>query len=128
MERFLERFGSYFVNWSLHSLNVEWEDIVEVIIISFLLYHIMAWAKHTKVWLLMKGIIIILVFILLAILFEMNTIMWIVKNVLGLAVTAIIVILQPNCGTHSRSWGGKILFPTLSHSKSRRMNAFLTRQ
>lgn len=88
MERFLERFGSYFVNWSLHSLNVEWEDIVEVIIISFLLYHIMAWAKHTKVWLLMKGIIIILVFILLAILFEMNTIMWIVKNVLGLAVTA----------------------------------------
>ncbi len=95
MERFLERFGSYFVNWSLHSLNVEWEDIVEVIIISFLLYHIMAWAKHTKVWLLMKGIIIILVFILLAILFEMNTIMWIVKNVLGLAVTAIIVILQP---------------------------------
>ncbi len=95
MERFLERFGSYFVNWSLHSLNVEWEDIVEVIIISFLLYHIMAWAKHTKVWLLMKGIIIILVFILLAILFEMNTIMWIVKNVLGLAVTAVIVILQP---------------------------------
>ena len=46
MERFLERFGSYFVNWSLHSLNVEWEDIVEVIIISFLLYHIMAWANH----------------------------------------------------------------------------------
>ena len=40
--------------FSLRSFNIRWEDIVEVIIISFLLYQIMAWAKHTKVWLLMK--------------------------------------------------------------------------
>lgn len=95
MDMFLERFGSYLTNWSLHNLNIGWQDIVEVIIISFLLYQIMAWAKHTKVWLLMKGIIIILVFILLAVFFKMYTIIWIVQNVLGLAVTAIIVILQP---------------------------------
>ena len=68
---------------------------MEVIIISFLLYHIMAWVKHTKVWVLMKGIIMILVFILFAILFEMNTIIWIVENVLSIAVIAVIVILQP---------------------------------
>lgn len=95
MNMFLERFGSYFTSLSLHSLNIRWEDIVEVIIISFLLYHIMAWVRHTKVWVLMKGIIIILVFILLAIIFEMNTIMWIVENVLSIAVMAVIVILQP---------------------------------
>ena len=68
---------------------------MEVIIISFLVYHIMVWVKHTKVWALMKGIIIILAFILIAILLKMYTIMWIVENVLTLAVTAIIVILQP---------------------------------
>jgi len=51
--------------------------------------------KHTKVWVLMKGIIMILVFILLAIIFEMNTIVWIVENVLSIAVIAVIVILQP---------------------------------
>lgn len=95
MEMILERFGSYFANWSMHSLNVRWEDIVEVIIISFLLYQIMAWAKHTKVWVLTRGIIVILVFILLAMFFRMHTIIWIVQNVLGLAVTAVIVILQP---------------------------------
>ena len=37
----------------------------------------------------------ILVFILFAILFEMNTIIWIVENVLSIAVIAVIVILQP---------------------------------
>jgi diadenylate cyclase len=55
----------------------------------------MAWVKHTKVWILMKGIIIILTFILLAVIFNMYTIMWIVENVLSLAVIALIVILQP---------------------------------
>jgi diadenylate cyclase len=90
-----ERVSSYLATLSLHGLNVRWEDIVEIIIISFLLYHIMAWIKHTKVWLLMKGIIIILAFILLAVIFKMYSIMWIVENVLSIAVIAIIVILQP---------------------------------
>ena len=91
----LERLGSYMETLSLRSFNIRWQDIVEVIIISFLLYQIMAWMKHTKVWLLMKGIIIIMAFILLALLFEMHTIIWIVEHVLSIAVTAIIVILQP---------------------------------
>ena len=91
----LERLSSYLEIMSLRSFNIRWQDIVEVIIISFLLYQIMAWMKHTKVWLLMKGIIIIMAFILLALLFEMHTIIWIVEHVLSIAVTAIIVILQP---------------------------------
>lgn len=95
MNRLVERISSYFLPVSLHGLSVRWEDIVEIIIISFLIYQIMAWVKHTKVWLLMKGIIIILVFIFLAIVFRMNTIIWIVENVLSLAVIAVIVILQP---------------------------------
>ncbi len=95
MSMILEHFNSYIDTLSLRSLNIRWEDIVEVIIISFLLYEIMAWVKHTKVWLLMKGIIIIIAFILLALIFKMHTIIWIVENVLSIAVTAVIVILQP---------------------------------
>lgn len=95
MNMLFERLGSYYLSLSLQGLKVRSVDIVEIIIISFLVYHIMAWVKHTKVWLLMKGIIIILVFILIAIVFEMNTILWIVENVLSLAVIAIVVVLQP---------------------------------
>ncbi|MDE6620838.1 MAG: diadenylate cyclase CdaA [Lachnospiraceae bacterium] len=95
MDMILERFRSFLETLSLRSFNIRWQDIVEVIIISFLLYQIMAWIKHTKVWLLMKGIIIIIAFIVLALLFKMHTIIWIVEHVLSLAVTAVIVILQP---------------------------------
>lgn len=95
MDMILERLSSYMETLSLRSFNIRWQDIVEVIIISFLLYQIMAWIKHTKVWLLMKGIVIIIAFILLAVVFQMHTIIWIVEHVLSIAVTAMIVILQP---------------------------------
>ena len=95
MDMILKSLSSYAEILSLRSFDIGWEDIVEVIIISFLLYQIMAWMKHTKVWLLMKGIIIIIAFILLAILCHMDTIIWIVEHVLSIAVTAVIVILQP---------------------------------
>lgn len=89
---FIDKYGST-LSW--HRLSVRWEDIVEILIISFLVYHIMTWIKNTKAWFLMKGILIISVFIVLAIIFQMNTILWIVENVISIAVIAVVVILQP---------------------------------
>ena len=75
--------------------NVRWVDVVEILLISFLIYQILVWIKNTKAWSLLKGIVVIGVFIFIADRFEMTTILWIVKNVLGVAVTALVVILQP---------------------------------
>ncbi len=88
-------FSKYISTLSLQGVSVRWEDVVEILIISFLVYQIMTWIKNTKAWFLMKGIGIILIFILLAIIFEMNTILWIVENVLSIAVIAVVVVLQP---------------------------------
>ena len=75
--------------------GIRWTDIVEIIILSFLTYHILVWIKNTKAWSLLKGILVIAVFILFAAYFEMNTILWIVNNLFSVAVTAVVVILQP---------------------------------
>ena len=75
--------------------GIRWTDIVEIIILSFLIYHILVWIKNTKAWSLLKGILVIAVFILFAAYFEMNTILWIVNNLFSVAVTAVVVILQP---------------------------------
>ena len=75
--------------------GIRWTDIVEIIILSFLIYHILVWIKNTKSWSLLKGILVIAVFILFAAYFEMNTILWIVNNLFSVAVTAVVVILQP---------------------------------
>ena len=75
--------------------SIRWVDIVEILLIAFLMYHILVWVKNTRAWSLLKGIIVIAVVILIAAYFQMNTILWIVQNAFGVAVTAVVVILQP---------------------------------
>ena len=70
-------------------------DFIEIIIISFLIYELMVWVKNTKAWSLLRGIVIIAVFIILAYIFQMNTIIWIVRNALNVAIMALVVIFQP---------------------------------
>lgn len=80
---------------TLHMPSVEWTDVAEILIISFLVYNIMVWIKTTKAWSLLKGVSVILVFLLVAVLLDMSTILWIAENVLSIAVIAIVVVLQP---------------------------------
>lgn len=70
-------------------------DIVEIVIISFLMYHIMVWIKNTRAWGLVKGIGVLLGFSLIAMLLQMNTIIWIVERTLGIGVTAVLIVFQP---------------------------------
>ncbi len=112
-EQIFTFFSKYISTLSLQGVNVRWEDIVEILIISFLVYQIMTWIKNTKAWFLMKGIGIILIFILLAIIFEMNTILWIVENVLSIAVIAVVVVLQPELRRALEELGRKKFFASL---------------
>ncbi|MCR5733010.1 MAG: diadenylate cyclase CdaA [Lachnospiraceae bacterium] len=75
--------------------KIMWTDIVEIVIIAFLIYRVLAWIKDTRAWSLMKGLSIILVFILIAALFSMTTILWIVKNIFSVAIMAVVVVFQP---------------------------------
>ena len=75
--------------------TIQYSDILEILILSILIYHILTWIKNTKAWNLLKGLVVILVFILVAAIMEMNTIIWIVQNVFSIAIIAIIIVLQP---------------------------------
>lgn len=91
----MEQIRSFADKYLAHVPSLRVTDIVEIVIISFLVYHIMVWIKNTKAWALFKGIVFIMVFIVLAAVFEMNTILWIAKNVVMYGVVALVVILQP---------------------------------
>ncbi len=80
---------------SLHMPTVRALDVIEMLIIAFLIYQILVWAKTTRLWSLLKGVVVIIVFIVIAAAFNMTTILWIVQNVFGIAITAMVVILQP---------------------------------
>ena len=72
-----------------------WTDIVEIIIISFLVYQILAWIRNTRTWALLRGVLVILGFLMVAAIFNMTTIIWIAGKIFSVAAIAIVVILQP---------------------------------
>ena len=84
---------AYTSEWYLPDIRVT--DIIEIMIISFLVYHLMVWIKNTKAWMLLKGIAVLLIFILVAYVFKMNTILWLAKNSINVLATAAIVVFQP---------------------------------
>ncbi len=74
---------------------IQFTDILEVLILAFLIYHILVWVQKTRAWVLFKGLIVIALFLLVALALDMDTILWIAQNILGVAITAVVIILQP---------------------------------
>lgn len=70
-------------------------DALEIVIIAFIIYHVMVWIKDTRAWTLLKGILVLLAFTMVAILFNMETILWLAGKTLNVGIIAIVVIFQP---------------------------------
>ena len=51
-------------------------DIIEIILITIALYYFLVWVRNTRAWSLFKGILVVLIFVLIAAIFQMNTILW----------------------------------------------------
>lgn len=75
--------------------GIEFGDILEILIITYLVYHIVLWMKTTRAWVLLKGLVVLAVFWIIAYIFKMHTILWMGENILGFAVTAMLIVLQP---------------------------------
>lgn len=87
--------------------DMDFASAVEILIISFLIYEILIWIKNTRAWSLLKGLLIILAFWVIAAYFHMTTILWLGKNLLGFAVTAFIIVLQPELRKALEELGNK---------------------
>ncbi len=97
----------------LHMPSIIWTDVAEIFIIAFVLYHILLWIKNTRAWALLKGVLVIGAFILIAVFFEMNTILWIVTNLFSIAAIAIVVVLQPELRKALEELGRKNFIPSI---------------
>lgn len=70
-------------------------DGIEILIIAVLIYQILSWIKTTRAWTLMKGIVILLAFVLMATFLKLNTILWIADKTFNVGVIAIIIVFHP---------------------------------
>ena len=52
-------------------------DIVQILLIAIFVYYLMVWIKNTRAYTLLKGVLIVSVFLIIAAILRMYTILWI---------------------------------------------------
>lgn len=93
MKKILAEIISHF-DW-LYLPKITVADIFEIIILSYLIYHIILWFKNTRAWTLLKGIAVLLILMSISYVFKLNTLMWIFKNTINVGILAVIILFQP---------------------------------
>ena len=93
MENIWEILDNYITKISLPKIGII--DIIEILLISVFVYQFMLWIKNTRAYTLMKGILVVVAFIFISYVFEMNTILWIIQKLGSVMIMAILVIFQP---------------------------------
>ena len=92
MEKLIDGIKTYLLQ-SIPDIRVT--DVVEMIILAVILYNLMLWIKNTRAWALLKGLLVLFAFILVAYLFRMNTILWLADKTINLGIIAVVIIFQP---------------------------------
>lgn len=69
-------------------------DIIDIIIVSYLIYKVIVFFRNTRAYQLIKGIALLLIFSQLSEIFRLNTISYILKNTMQVGLIAIVVLFQ----------------------------------
>lgn len=93
MEKILNFFRTYFDWFYIPAITIS--DLIEITIIAVIVYHVMKWFRQNRAWTLFKGILVLLAFGAVALLFQFNTILWILENTINVGIIAVIIIFQP---------------------------------
>lgn len=102
----------YIGEWYIPAIRLT--DIAEILIITVIVYEIMLWIKNTKAWMLLKGMVMLGVFILFAYIFRMHTILYLARESIGVLAFAALVVFQPELRRALEKLGEKNLLSNFS--------------
>ena len=88
-------------------------NLAEIVIISVLVYEILVWIKNTRAWILLKGLLVVLAFAVAASVLRLTTISWIIRNFTTIAVTALLIVFQPELRKALEQLGSQNFFSNL---------------
>ena len=93
MNQIIASLKGYVYGLSLTKIGVV--DILEIIIIAFALYHVTFWVKRTRAWTLVKGVFVLFSAYIVAYILDMSVILWVFDKTIGLGITALLIVFQP---------------------------------
>lgn len=92
-----------FNNWLLELFNMPPlsfpvfgpAQMLDILIVAVLLYLVMRWIRRTQAWVLLRGLAIVLVVAVLASVFELIAVQWIVGNAISMGLVVVVILFQP---------------------------------
>ena len=91
----ISKFLSFWISLFPRNIVDILTNLAEIAIIAYIVYIILLWIKNTRAWQLLKGVVFIFAFTLAAAIFRFDAILWLLSKVATIAVTALIIIFQP---------------------------------
>jgi diadenylate cyclase len=96
--------------------------LVDICIVAVVIYYLLTWAKNTRAWQLMKGLLVILVLKQFASLLDLYALDRLLTYLIGAGVVALVVIFQPEMRLALDQLGrGQIVWGSLPVSPQRRV-------
>ena len=117
MSAFLQQIANFFSG--LYFPRVHANDVVEILILAVLLYMFMEWVQRTRAYTLLKGFVIVIIFIVFAWLFQLATILWLVSRLASIALLSLIIIFQPELRKALESLGRRTFTSILPFDSGR---------
>ena len=108
-------------SWFSFIPRITFTNLVEILILTVLIYEVFLWVQNTRTGVLLKGGLVIIAFYLLAALFHLNTIIWIANNLGQILLLAVIVIFQPELRKALEQLGSKNIFMDFFTTENKRI-------
>ncbi|MCK9474627.1 MAG: diadenylate cyclase CdaA [Candidatus Muirbacterium halophilum] len=90
--------------------DLQWNDFLDIFIVFLFVYYLIYFLKDTRAFNIFLGMIVIVIPSVLATILELNTLKWIVKNILPIGIYGIVVIFQPELRKLFENIGRKTAF------------------
>jgi diadenylate cyclase len=68
---------------------------VQILLLSYIVYKLILWMQSTRSYTLLRGILFIIAFVVVANILRMEVIVWLMGNLSVAAITAVVIIFQP---------------------------------
>ncbi|MBE5040412.1 TIGR00159 family protein [Oscillospiraceae bacterium DSM 107454] len=70
-------------------------DVIDILAVSYLVYKALKFIRETRTMRLLKGVVLLIVITQLSYFFQLNTLYYILSNVLQLGLIALLIVFQP---------------------------------
>ena len=110
---FITRINTYLTRMNLPNVTLTLIDILEILILAWLVYRLLNWIQSSHAWTLLRGIMVIAAALAVIYLLQMDTLIYIINQGLSIAIITLVVVFQPELRKVLESLGEREL---LNHS------------